>query len=289
MMAPLALGTAQFGLRYGVANRSGQVSQAEVSGILQDAAAGGIDTVDTAIAYGSSEASLGVAGVSAFRVVSKLPPLPADTPDVVAWVRTHVVASLERLQIPQLDALLLHRCDDLTDARGAECRLALLQVKEAGMAKAVGVSIYAPDELDRLWDVWKPDVIQAPFNVLDRRLVHSGWLDRLNDCGVVVHVRSAFLQGLLLMEPKNRPAWFAPWRSLLDDWSAWCASEQVTPLQAALAFARSQPGIARVVVGVDSRQHLAQILQATGKTLAFPEALFCTDRELIEPSRWKLT
>ena len=73
-MNRLALGTAQFsGLPYGIANLEGQVVRSTVKAMLELAANNGIDTLDTAITYGDSEASLGEAGIQSFKLVTKLP------------------------------------------------------------------------------------------------------------------------------------------------------------------------------------------------------------------------
>ena len=93
-MNRLALGTVQFGLCYGIANQAGQVTRPEAKGMLQLALANGIDTLDTAIAYGNSEICLGEAGTQGFRVVTKLPAMPDDCADVGAWVKLQVSASL---------------------------------------------------------------------------------------------------------------------------------------------------------------------------------------------------
>jgi aryl-alcohol dehydrogenase-like predicted oxidoreductase len=165
----------------------------------------------------------------------------------------------------------------------------LNDLKSAGLTRAVGVSIYDPAELEDLWPIWRPDLVQAPCNVLDRRLIRSGWLTRLNEHGVRVHVRSAFLQGLLLMPQEDRPDGFAPWRVILDRWTAWCNERGVSPLQGALAFVRGLNGVECVVVGVDSVQHLQQVLAlSTVSEPLPPDDMFCEDRNLIEPSRWKV-
>ena len=44
------------------------------------------------------------------------------------------------------------------------------------------------------------DIVQAPFNLIDRRLIETGWLEKLNMSNIEVHCRSCFLQGLLLMD-----------------------------------------------------------------------------------------
>ncbi|HSI87150.1 MAG: aldo/keto reductase [Candidatus Methylacidiphilales bacterium] len=286
----IALGTVQFGLKYGIANQSGQVAESEVRKILSLAQVAGIDTLDTAVGYGESEAVLGRAGVEGFRIVSKLPELPTDCLDITQWVLDEVHGSLARLGIAQLDALLLHEPDDLLGSRSQEYQKALQYVKGEQLVKAVGVSVYRPAELDLLFPSFVPDMIQIPCNVLDRRLVNSGWLSRLRDRGVRVHVRSAFLQGLLVMDRALRPVYFDPWAPLLDNWLDWCTSHQVTPLQAALSYPLSLVAVERVVAGVDSMAQLAQIVEATRVQLPpVPEHLSCDDVTLIEPFRWKTT
>ncbi|MCZ8286739.1 MAG: aldo/keto reductase, partial [Bacteroidia bacterium] len=98
----LALGGAQFGLAYGVSNLSGQVSREAARDIVGLARTGGVDTIDTAIAYGDSEACLGEVGVSGFKVVTKLPALPGDVDGVEAWVRGQIEASLKRLGVTRI-------------------------------------------------------------------------------------------------------------------------------------------------------------------------------------------
>jgi aryl-alcohol dehydrogenase-like predicted oxidoreductase len=284
----LALGTVQFGLAYGVANKSGQINSADASEILQRAHAAGIDTLDTAIAYGESEAMLGAVGVDQWKVVSKLPALPANCDDIVSWVRSEVADSLARLKIPKLHALLLHRSQDLLTTHGDVLYSALTELKIDGLVAKVGLSIYGPEELELVYTKFPLDLVQSPFNVFDRRLLNSGWLDRLHHAGTEVHVRSVFLQGLLLLPAKERQAEFAPWQDLWSKWDSWLRGKELTPLQASLIFALSRPEIDRVVVGVDGVSHLAEILSVpTTDPIYFPNSLESSDLSLINPTKWR--
>lgn len=286
-MAALALGTVQFGLPYGVANSSGQVAPEAIAEILSVARGAGIDTLDTAIAYGESEARLGAQGMQSWQVVSKLPPLPPECPDVAEWVNAGVDGSLARLGIPRLKALLLHRSQDLLSPRGDALHRALLACRESGRVGQIGVSVYSPQDIDAVRRRHPIDIVQAPFNVVDRRLATSGMLARLADEGVEVHVRSAFLQGLLLMNPDDRPARFAPWESLWRVWAGWLGAQGLSPLQACLGYVLSQPGVARVVVGVDGVAHLREIVAASRVgPVDPPAALINDDPQLINPLSW---
>ena len=283
----LALGTVQFGLDYGIGNQRGQVSQDEAASILDYAKAHGIGTLDTAISYGSSEQRLGEIGVTGWQVISKLPALPEHCQDVEAWVRSQVQASLERLRITRLRGLLLHRPEQLLGKHGERIYQALLALKLQGLVEKIGVSIYDPAELDPLAQRFQLDLVQAPFNVLDRRLITSGWMDRLARMNIELHARSAFLQGLLLMPQTKRPEEFNRWQPIWQRWEQWLAEAGLTPLQACLRDALGQTGIARVIVGVDSLVQLVEILQAAeGPAPELPQALHSNDLELIDPSRW---
>jgi aryl-alcohol dehydrogenase-like predicted oxidoreductase len=288
-MSRLALGTAQFGLVYGIANNSGQVSPLEAAKIVEQAPERGLDTLDTAIAYGESERRLGQIGVASWRVVSKLPVLPENCRDIRAWVDGCASGSLQRLKIPSLYGLLLHRCDDFVTPQGDELYSAMQDLRARGLVRKIGVSISAPEELDGVENRFRLDLVQAPFNIVDRRLETSGWLKRLKNQGIEVHTRSTFLQGILLLTPDRRPPQFARWQSLWAAWDRWLAETTQSRTEACLGFLLRHAEIDRVVVGVDSATQLSALLSAETPSHAnAPTELSSGDLDLINPTRWSL-
>ena len=284
----LALGTVQFGMRYGIANQTGQVSRKEVGNMLALARKGGIDMLDTAIAYGDSEACLGNLGMEGFSVVTKLPSLPEGIRDIEAWVDEQIHASLARLKVNSVYGLLLHRSADLLGPEGQAVLEAMKSLKRQGIAKKIGISIYNPKELDAVSKACVVDLVQAPFNVLDRRLETSGWLERLHDQGVEIHVRSAFLQGLLLMSRSAIPLQFEGWAHLWDVWREWLEEKNVTATEACLGFISSYDNIDRLVVGADSGSQLEGILvTAAEEQINQSPNLVCDDEDLLNPSNWE--
>jgi len=255
--------------------------------MLQLAVLNGIDTLDTAIAYGESEAALGQAGTQGFKVVTKLTALPDDCLDVISWVMKQVDASFTRLGVSSVYALLLHRPEQLFGPHGKELYGALCALKACGKVQKVGVSVYNPIELDELARRYHFDLVQAPFNIFDIRLYRTGWLQRLKDDGVEIHTRSAFLQGLLLIPQEGLPSKFTPWSDLFQRWHTWLAEHHVTAVQACLAFPLSFPQIDRVIVGADSVGQLDQIIKASRITPPdnLPD-LYCEAENLINPARW---
>lgn len=286
MNSRLALGTVQFGLFYGVANQTGQISRDDATTILDHAWTMGLDTLDTAIAYGESEQRLGEIGVGRWRIISKLPAMPESCPDISGWVRKSVSDSLERLKVNRLCGLLLHRPQQLLGEKGYALYKVLDDLKQLGVVGKIGISIYDPQELEALISSYRFDLVQAPFNVLDRRLMTSNWLTKLKQAGTEVHARSVFLQGLMLMNATNRPARFQKWQPLWDRWHEWLIERELSPLQACLGFVLAHAEIDRVIVGVDTLEQLQEVLSTVKVSPNPPVELNCEDADLINPSRW---
>jgi aryl-alcohol dehydrogenase-like predicted oxidoreductase len=283
----LALGTVQFGLNYGVANTSGQVSSEIAGAILQHAQQAGIDTLDTAIAYGESESVLGNIGVQPWKVVTKLHAVPDACTDVTQWVKSQVQGSLRRMGIDSLHGLLLHRPGQLLEGIGAELYAALQSLKADGLAGKVGISVYGAAELDAFHGRYAFDLVQSPFNILDRSFVDSGWAQRLKNDGVEVHTRSALLQGLLLMPKEKRPAKFERWKDVWSEWDRWLSETGLSPLQACLRFTNTLDCIDRVVVGVDNVAQLEEIISAAeGLLPSLPQFKILQDDRLVNPATW---
>jgi hypothetical protein len=285
-MNRIVLGGAQLGLPYGILNRGETLSREEVARILDTAAGHGIDAVDTAIAYGQSELVIGETAQNRFKIISKLPPIPSDVSKVSQWVRTQVDLSLSRLKSKSLDALLLHRPQDLTDAHGAELYAAISSLKLEKVIQRFGVSIYAPDELAGIIGKFDIDVVQAPLNVFDRRIL--GVIGQLSALDIEVHVRSVFLQGVLIASPKNRPQRFQPWFEHFALFDEWVHSSGMSPMACCLGFALQQPGVAKLVIGTTSADSLTEIMGSIPiNHLEVPVQLQSSIEQLIDPRSWQ--
>jgi len=284
----LILGTAQFGSRYGIANTHGKIAFKEAEEILKTAQAAGVDMIDTAIAYGDSERMLGQIGVADWHIITKLPPAPTNHINLSDWAYHKIEGSLDRLQIDRLYGLLLHRSEILLREQGEMLYSTLQDLKAQELVSKIGVSIYGPEELDKIVPSFPFDLVQAPLNILDRRIITSGWLSNLHKMGVDVHTRSIFLQGLLLMRAEGRPDQFKRWQSLWMHWDQWQLENKVTALEACLSFVFAHAEIDRVIVGVDNKTHLKEILVAIENAKPLPPMeIFSEDIDLIDPSRWR--
>ena len=283
----LGLGTVQFGQSYGIANNAGQVNGKEVKNILDYAFLSGIDTLDTAISYGESEIVLGDVGVKDWNVISKLPSIPKDCTEIDAWISNQVDFSLKRLGIKCLEGLLLHNPSQLLTTNGKLIWNSLIKLREENKVKKIGFSIYMSEDLELLMRNFQPCIVQAPYNIIDRRLADLGWLEKMYKSGIEIHVRSIFLQGLLLFGKKDRPIFFDKWSHVWDKWHQWLEELDLTALEACLSFALGDERISKVIVGVDSNSHLKEILSSANTLISdFPKELCVRDSGLINPTNW---
>jgi len=284
-MNRIVLGGAQLGLPYGILNGGETLSREEVARILDTAVDHGIDSIDTAIAYGQSESIIGETSQNRFNIISKLPPLPVDISNVSAWVHSQVQGSLSRLKCTSLDALLLHRPQDLTGAQGAELYAAIGSLMAEKMIRRFGVSIYSPDDLEGIIDTFEIHVVQAPLNVFDHRIL--GVTDHLSSLNIEVHVRSVFLQGVLIASPQDRPERFGPWSEHFAQFDDWVRSSGVSAMACCLGFALQQQGIAKLVVGTTSAKSLDEIMNSIPHSvLEVPTHLQSSVEQLIDPRFW---
>jgi aryl-alcohol dehydrogenase-like predicted oxidoreductase len=284
-MNRIVLGGAQLGLPYGILNGGETLSREEVARILDTAVDHGIDSIDTAIAYGQSESIIGETSQNRFNIISKLPPLPVDISYVSEWVHSQVQGSLSRLKCTSLDALLLHRPQDLTGAQGAELYAAIGSLMAEKMIHRFGVSIYSPDDLEGIIGTFDIHVVQAPLNVFDRRIL--GVTDQLLALNIEVHARSVFLQGVLIASPKDRPQRFEPWSEHFALFDEWVRSSGVSAMACCLGFALQQPGIAKLVIGTTSAESLDEIMNSIpNSVLEVPTHLQSSVEQLIDPRFW---
>lgn len=284
----LVLGTAQLDRTYGVARR-GTTPTAEENphALLKAAREAGIVFLETARLYEGAEYVLGRIGLSGWRVIWKLPPVPSDVRDLRAWVRIQAREALSNLGVEQFEAVLLHRPAELLEW-GRRLGNAVESLRDDGVTRNVGVSIYEPDLLGLILPLMDLDVVQAPFSIMDRRLERSGWLQKLNAEEVQVHARSVFLQGLLLAGYSNQCEWFPRWTELWDEWAEWLNHSGNSAMGACLGFVLGHDAVSRVVVGVDSVVQLRELVNATTDTFSSTvrSAPECLDVELVDPRLW---
>ena len=286
----ICLGTATFGLDYGITNQQGKPSLEEIEKILALAIQCGVYQIDTAQGYGDAEERIGQIGIKDFQVTTKTLP-PRDNIQLAKWnISKTLELSLKRLKLESCHGFLLHDTASL-HADGAE-KIAkqMHQIKSEKKVSHIGFSSYDPTEAELLCERYDFDMVQFPFNLLDRRAGETGALARLKKKGVFVSVRSVFLQGLLLSLPRS-----SQWNvnlplEAVEEFHQECQKHRVTPLRAALGFVLQEKDISSIVLGCASLKEWEEILSVLKQPRATISWSPQTDlqKEMLDPRRWQI-
>lgn len=292
----IALGTAQFGLDYGITNSAGKVDLKVIDEILDAGWKGGVRLLDTAAAYGGSEEILGLAlrrqPRTQWKLVTKTLPVRSATlsaHDITA-VECAFQCSLARLGTPCVDTLLVHHAQDLLVPGGAALWDWLVAQRAAGRTQRVGVSVYEGHEARALMALGTPDVVQLPASIADQRLLRDGTVALLAAAGVEIHVRSLYLQGLLLADPAFVGQHFAGQAQWAHALRHECRRRGISPLQACIDFFRTQLTFGVAVIGTTAPQEVDSLLQAWDTPASGGwDAWAVDDSHFTDPRGWNKT
>lgn len=291
--AKIALGTVQLGIPYGVSNPHGKVSQSNAHQLLNTALELGIDTLDTAQSYGDSESVIGEwlekrpSNSKLPKIVTKIIAIPPER------IAETLQRSLDTLKINQIDAILLHQEDDLMGLHGPVVWRSLSALKAAGRISKVGVSSYSPETLLELTRRHELDIVQIPYNLLDRRFVSPELCQAYRSGDIEVHARSIFLQGLFFLNPTTCPPHMTFACSALQKIQTLTAQSGFSAPLLSLASAMAHATISKAVIGVTSAQELQELTHWSlpPPDLELDQAFQQIGQscpEVIDPRRWPL-
>ncbi|MDD5437312.1 MAG: aldo/keto reductase, partial [Candidatus Omnitrophica bacterium] len=266
----------------------GKIPEAEVSRILETALEKGIDTLDTASAYGESEKILGnfarSRAAGKFKVISKLSGCDNSQVDGI-FHRT-----LDNLGMEKIGGYLIH--DFGSYKKDKKIWDKLVEFKKAGKVEKIGFSLYYPRELDALLGHCPGiDIVQIPYSVFDRRF--ERYLPILKLMGVEVHARSVFLQGLAFKDAETLDAHFAKAKDKIERLSRLARETGASIASLCAGFVMSNKLIDKVIVGVDSLEHLIEMTTVSAKDIISDRAmkvledLKIDDEEIVLPFNWK--
>lgn len=253
------MGTAAFGQAYGISNSKTLTTSKEIHSILEYCLESGINTLDTAQSYGDSEKILGENGIENFLVVTKI---FCERNYKKGELELKVRASLKRLRIQKCHGILIHNEDALQGPQGGVIASELRALVELGLTEKIGFSTYDPKEADITLSKFQLDLVQIPMNLFDRRAVEGGFIEKWISNRTEVHLRSVFLQGLLVKElaTTQKKSASIPAEECAKYVNI-CRSSRISPLDGCLSYVfKNAPG-ARVVIGPTSKQEMKEIAE----------------------------
>ena len=284
----LILGTAQFGMPYGLEKCNVIVNNKKLKKIIDCARNSKLNKIDTAINYGEAQKNIGKFDVNDFKIISKIPKLNLNKKvNLQNFIFNCVDEIFENLNVKKISALLMHSPEDLLTKNGSEYYNLLQKLKNDGLIERIGLSIHNFNHIKQILEKYKFDLIQLPFNIFDQRILNNNVLEYLKSKNIELHVRSIFLQGLLLMDSDQRPKQFFKWSQHFKLWDEYIKKEKISKLEACLSFVNSVDFIKGIIIGVKSEKQLKQIVNANlNNDKTFAKKLICHDLQLINPSNW---
>lgn len=210
MSVSLCLGTAQFGMDYGITNNIGEVNQNQINEIIRKSFLNDISFIDTAQDYGDAEKKLGASKyMDKFKIINKFSTSFKlwDKYIVNKW-ENNFQQSLQHMNVDQFDSFLVHNCEDLKRLDSDFLKNWLVSLKERNLIKRIGVSIYQIEDIQNL-PIEYIDVFQLPLSIYDQRFLKSGLIKKLKLMGKSIFVRSIFLQGLILQDSLKWPSFLS--------------------------------------------------------------------------------
>lgn len=266
----LTLGTAQLGMPYGIANYDGRPNESKAVELIIAAVNAGVNTIDTARAYGLAEQRIGVALrqlKKPVQIISKLDPLAnlalnAAEAQVREAVRISILTTCTNLQVETIDIILLHRWQHREQWQGVVWD-ELIRLIAAGKIKKLGASVNNCSEAIAALAEKMVAYIQCPVNIVDWRWWQESFLTaRAKRPDVIFCARSVYLQGLFTIEAACWPSFAGVDSQQLSKILDHLVKQftRINWCDLCLAYVRGLPWVTTVVLGMENKQQLHENL-----------------------------
>ena len=283
-MNKITLGTAQWGMNYGINNSLGIPNNEELNAIISLAKKNKITFLDTAPGYGNAEQRIGNISNNQFDIITKVGNINSEN-----TIKKQLSKSLKNLKEESIYGCLFHNINELITNPLLWSQL--VSEKKAGNIKKIGCSLYNPDEIKFLLEnSFIPDIVQLPYSILDQKF--STHFKKLKNKGVEIHVRSIFLQGIYFMKPNTIPKKLSALKVAIDKIQKICKKNSISIMDICIQFILRNPLIDSVIIGVESKNQLQEIILAISsevKVEVFSQInmVQLEEKKMLNPSNWK--
>ena len=255
MINNLIIGTVQFGLDYGVTNQNGKINDNELNKIFQFCHDNNIILFDTAQDYGTSE-----------DIISKYKKI---YPNIKIITKSKFKSNPNSIiqnslnKFSHINYFLLHSFNDYNPE-------IIKTLKSFKNISKIGVSIYNVDEAKVLLKNKDIQIIQLPLNYIDNQWNDPEFHKLLSERpDIEIHVRSIFLQGILLNPiikyPNNIPK--EDFNLLTQKIETICKKLNLSKIELCLAFINSCNWVHKFLIGIDNFNHLLSNFEIINKNI----------------------
>ena len=280
----IVIGSANFGQHYGYANTN--TSEKEIKKIFKFAIMNNINHLDTAINYGNAQKLLGMHNLEMWNIDTKIPKVPFKVKEITSWLEKNLENTLRDLNVTKLNTIYFHEPKDLLGPQAIYIIEYLNKLKENKTINNIGISVYYPSELEKILSIFKPDIVQIPYSIFDRRFENQNSIKILKKNKIKIYARSIFLQGLVLLRQENLPLKFNKYKALWKEYEEWLNYKNLDKLQTAIRFAFGNNDIDKVIIGVENVVQLTEIVKIKKNKINIPNFKSKIDNFLVVPSNW---
>ena len=256
------LGTVQLGMDYGLGDHTAKPTKDYAFSLLDLAVSRGVNTLDTANNYGDSQKVIGawlktLPAEKRPLIITKIGPFDHSSDTALrADIRRQTEGCLRDLGVDVLDMLMVHNFEDYEKAPET-VRETFLEMKREGLIRMTGISAYSRHDYKKI-AASGFDAVQIPLNVFDWERIDDGGIRAMVDAGMMIFVRSVYLQGLVFLTPETldpRMDFALPY---LQKFIGFCKEFEMSPAVLALSFVLSLDGISAAVLGVQTTEQMEQ-------------------------------
>ena len=278
----LIIGSANFTQKYGPDRL--KINSSEIKKILNLAEKNKIYEIDTAEAYLKNK--------STFKKINKKFKFSSKIAPDHRWVSLEFCQKslenhLKYLTSSKVEVIFFHDIKILFTKNGKKIFKNLQDLKKTkNLFNKIGVSIYDTESLNYLTSNYDLNVVQCPYNILDNRILSTGWFDKLRKFGIEVHARLVFLQGLLVNKSAHKRNYFKKWEKKFSQWFTSLENNKISPIDYCLNDILKSD-FDKIVIGINSSDNLNEIINFKKIKMNKILNLKIDDIKLIDPRRWK--
>ncbi len=284
----ICIGSANFGMEYGL-NKKSPLLKKDIKEIFEFLKKENTIYIDTAANYKNSEIIIGKYSTKKFKIITKIKKIPKGVKDLEKWLKNEIYISCKKLRVNKIYGLLVHDTQDLKNKKKAKKIYKTFDIlKKSKIIEKIGLSIYDPNELDLYLKNYNFEIVQAPLNIFDRRIINSGWLKKINEKGIEFFARSIFLQGLLIKDINKIDKFFSPYKKKFEKFEIWTQKLNISKVEACIRFVNSYREVDKVIVGINNRMHFFENYKFLKKDkLIVPNSLEIKSGKILNPKLWK--
>jgi aryl-alcohol dehydrogenase-like predicted oxidoreductase len=282
----IILGTAQFSGNYGVLknNLSKKIDQQYLKSIYSFSMKNKINLIDTAGSYHKVHKRIGASKLNKLNIISKI---HVDKVYDEKKIKLQINQMFKDLKIKSIYAILIHNPENLNKNNIYKIINFLAKLKLKKKVVKVGLSIYEKKDLKFVKNIWIPDIVQLPINILNRNLSKDGTLRYLQNKNIEIHARSVFLQGLLLSE--KVPRQFLRFKNIFDKWNKITKNNKEKKIYYCLMLINRIYKIKKFIIGFNDLNNLEAIINILKIKKKLPKNLvnfYSINKKLIDPRTW---